>query len=350
MALPLVFANPMGMLFIGVAMLLLFWASYHILARPLMELARHIPVIGADIAKGIGGAVEAVVGWVAQWVKSGIDAVVEIVSVPVRAVSNFVNWTSEAIAATATAVRTVAREAGLEIGRVASRIAGVRDLALDALDKARQTVVQLTDLRNWVKLIERTVIPGAVAAVLSQAQAIARNLFDTERSARIEAVQGARAQAERLHDLAQTARRTGDQDLARQLAAEAAALYAAVAAAQAAGRTYSDAQRRALEAQVAKVTDVVIPAALATALAATNVVAQNLARTQARCIDPLCGAFGSSVDLWNALATGAQLALVIALVASAVNDPEGTARDTAGGIGGAVGLSRDVLGAFGVAV
>ncbi|MGH2456849.1 MAG: hypothetical protein ACRDHD_11415, partial [Candidatus Limnocylindria bacterium] len=112
--------------------------------------------------------------------------------------------------------------------------------------------------------------------------------------------------------------------------------------------TYSDQQRRALEGQLANLRDVAIPAALAAALAASNIVARNLARTTARCIDPLCGAFGSQVDLFNLLNTGALVALVMGLVASAINDPEGSSRQVAAGGDGLYSLGSGLLGAVGV--
>jgi hypothetical protein len=57
----------------------------------------------------------------------------------------------------------------------------------------------------------------------------------------------------------------------------------------------------------------------------------------------MCSTFGTQADLWRALMTGAELALVLSLVGNAVRDPEGSAAGMAGMAGSMRSLGNGLL-------
>lgn len=328
---PLVLASPLSLFVIGCALLLLWLATYYLLGKPLADAIRHVPVVGADLARAIMGALNTVKDWALDWAASAVSGVVEWFAVPIRAVYDFVSSVASAFAAAERAIGEVARVAAGEIGRVAgqladhaARIATATAKAVAAASAANAAIILGRQLRD-------STIPQAKQAAINTSAAYTASRIATEAGTRARAIDDVRLDLGRAIDGEASTRAARDAALAGAAAATAAQLGQRIRDAEAGARAHTDTRVRGVEDQLAQLRNVAIPAALATALAATNVVAQSLAQTQARCINPMCSTFGTQAGLWQSLMTGAELALVLSLVGQAVRDPEGTAGMVASG-------------------
>lgn len=350
MALPLVLGGSFGWLFIGIAALLLWLAVYYLIGKPLADLVRGVPVVGRDLANAILGGINTVRDWALGWAASAAYVVVEVVSVPVRAVYDFVTWVTLNIEDAIHHINEVAAVAAGAIGNLGRDVATALLRGAAAQAAAAGATALASQTLALANRLQSTTIPQAKAEAISQSATYTNTRVAAEAGARARAIDDVRVEVGRAIDGEASARSQADAALAGAAAATAAELARRIAAEGAGARAYTDTRVRPIDQELTQLRDVTLPAALASALAATAAVATQLAQVRTQCVDPLCGAFGPQVDLWRALATGAELALVAGLVARAVSDPEGAARETAGMVGGAVGLAGGIAGAFGVRV
>lgn len=330
MALPLLLGGSMSWLFIGVAALLMWLAIYYLLGKPLADLVRGVPIVGRDLANAILGGLGMVSNWALGWAQSAVFTVVELLSVPVRVVHDAIQWAALTVDTIAAAINKVAQVAAGQVGTLARRVntaIGQIGTLAGRVAAAAAAAASGISLANWLRSV---FIPQQRAAAVSQSAGYTNTRVAAETTARGRAIDDVRVATGRAIDGEAGARARADQALAGAAAATAAELARKIAAAEAGARGYTNTQVGSVSQQLAHLRDVALPTAVAGALAATATVAQNLAQVRTRCVDPMCGTWGRQVSLVQALMSGAELALVMALVGQAVRDPEGTAAGMAG--------------------
>jgi hypothetical protein len=315
---------------IGVVALILAYAAGQLLGTPLAELAGRVPIIGNDLRRGIRSIIDGVIGWALNWAKTAVNGVVELVAVPVRAIEAGISGAVVGVEAAVAAIGVLGAATVGQIGNLSAAITNVWNRAIAAASTAAAALAQTSILHTIANDMRARLIPQARTQAVAQANAYTAGRVATEASRRATAIATATATMGALVTAEQAARRNGDSEQAARLAQAAAALEAAVVAVGALSRGYTDRRVAEQADALTNLRDVAIPAAIATALAATATVATNLARITTRCIDPLCGAFGGQVGLWNTLNTGIAIGLVMALVGNAARDPQGTAAGVAG--------------------
>jgi hypothetical protein len=347
---PLVFVNPLSLVVIGVVALILAYAAGQLLGTPLAELAGRVPIIGDDLRRGIRHIIDGVIGWALNWAKTAVNGVVELVAIPVRAIEAGISGAVVGVEAAVAAIGVLGAATVGQIGSLSTAIAQVWNRAIAAAGTAAAALTQTNILHNIADDMRARLIPQARTQAVAQAGAYTNARVDRLRADTDRALALAASAAGALVIAEQAARRAGDNAQAAELAREAARLQSAVIAAQAAAAHYTDLRTATNSDAIANLRDVAIPAALAAALAATRVVSQELTRIRTRCVDPLCGAFGPSVDVFNLLNTGVLVATVMGLVAAAASDPQGSARQVAAGGSALFGMGQGLLGAVGVRV
>lgn len=340
---PLVLASPLSWVMIGIAALLLWLATYYLIGKPLADLVGNVPVVGRDLRNAIMAGVSAVSNWAFGWANTAVSGVVELLSVPLRAAYEFVQQTTQTVESLVSQVNHVAAVASGQIGYVADRIqsAFAQLAAFGAATAAH--AAQIPQLFGSLANLTYNLVPNLIATAVAGVVNFCRTLVGQEAGIRARAIDTQRVATGQAIDGEKNLRIAGDATNAAAAAAAAAALGIRLGQAEAGAKVYTDAKAAEAARSIGALRDVTIPATLAAALAATAAVATQLLQVRTRCVDPLCNAFGPQVDLWNALRTGAELALVMGLVAQAVRDPEGTAGMVASGADALHGLGAGLL-------
>lgn len=327
---PLLLAVPVVDLFLAVAAGLLAWAATIIFQKPLVELFSRIPVIGGQVAGAIGQAVGAIISWAAEWLGKGGQALTQVLAVPIEAVRHL-----------AAEVATTAESLLAEIGRQARIASGalgsVADRLLDLVGRVsgissllHTARVVLASLVDRVAHLITVTLPAAIEGVRTWARAAIANAVDA------------------LHDI-----------LAKAIAAIRPWVVAAIAVALRPIQAAIDAIRpwvlaaiavalRPFEAELnglGKLIDGVrvglgqlggqleklLP--LLALIPLVGIIVQAIPRLitkERECYDPACDYLG---DVLQGLGAAGELltgSVMLALVASAINDPEGTANEVAG--------------------
>lgn len=346
---PLVLAlPPLVELVIGVAALLLAWASSLYLVKPLVWIVGQIPVIGGQIAQGATGLGAKVGEWVGTWIVGTIQGTINILdwasgsaTYAIRNATSALSWAHDSIIGIARAFysRMAAAESGLALvltraQALAAQVAGMAS--------------RVTAVAVQVAYLATVGLPGAIATATAHAVATSGQAIAAVRATLQAAIAAASAAALASIGQEAAARASADAAIRAAAAAEAALIGRQAAAALAAQEAAIGAEvgqiGQAIDGIAAKIGPIAFPTV---AIGLTTI--QTLIRTLERdCINPTCGFIGPQLGALEALEDVALLAAVAELVAHAAQHPQAAAADTIGDAGpllGAVsGLFRELTG------
>lgn len=305
----------------ALALLMVAWALSILLIRPVAWLLGNIPVVGGHIANALYSGASAVTSWAVNLARSGVDAMIQLVSAPVARLVDFV-----------TALVLTVETAGERIGDLARNLtvtagalwAEANALSARIANALAATAALAAAVPGLVAEGARAVVAAALAPVQAAVAALQRAL-----------AAGLAAEA--------AARLAGQSQLAATVAGVQAAAAAALAGAIAAERAQTQAALATVATDVAQVGASVKPVALATATALVAPVAAELSRLTRECIEPTCSVISPQLDTLQALLTGELVILAGLFLEEAIRDPEGTAREVAGAVDT---VYRDAVGVF----
>jgi hypothetical protein len=310
----------------ALAILLVAYACALLLVQPLAWLIGHIPVIGQQIANALTSGVGSFMAWAQDNAKNTIGAIVGIVSAPVY-------WLQTSIAYTVQVAENT----------VAQLVAAIQNIAAVSYRVGLATANIVGEI---VALSSR--LASTITSIPTIAHTVASSLV-------------AAAEA-RLRDMiasVSTAYRAADAVLSSLIAQRVAELAAAIHATDAGIRallTTTVATLRQEWATDLKPVQQAIDQALPVTEAITSLgiiplaiaTSQELTKVMDECITPNCNALSPSLDILNALIDGTMLAEMLALVAAAQQDPEGTARTVIGIVDGVEGIASGILAPAGI--
>lgn len=309
---------------VAVALLLLAYAALIVFRKPLELLLGNVPIVGGYIVQGIEAGLATVTQWGLSWAKTGIDAVVQVVWVPIYNLAQLL----AAVIAFAVAAATYLAALPATIGRLqASLIADIEALATSAIAQATKLANLVASLPTTIHAIAAALVAAAettLRAEIAAAEATLGRAIDTARLDLGQAIDGAEAKA----------------------AAGLAALTGAVAADVTALRGIVDADVRGIEGELGQLHGLVDPLVAAGLLTLVPALATELETTIEECVTPTCGVITPQLSTLQAFLDAGTLALVGAVVAEAVANPQATAQATATVIGDVEGAASGLLTAF----
>src|SRR5437868_10699855 len=145
--------------FIAFALLLLLFAVRTLLVQPITTLLEHVPLIGGTVAGAINDVVGTVIDIVAGWAKWGVDAMLQLVQVPIEAVQNFVAMVGSLADTVAGAIARVASVAAGQVGRVADALASLVAKVGGLASSMAWAVTHINELIAKAAAIVSTIIP-----------------------------------------------------------------------------------------------------------------------------------------------------------------------------------------------
>lgn len=324
---------------LGLILLLSIW----LLLKPIGIAVGYIPVVGHAAAEGVFAAAGQITSWVNSWIDGIVWPIIRLIMAPVQAVVGFASVTVGSIEYLMGELRLVAQMAAGELGYVARQIASLVNTANGLALRLASAAAVAAGALSLARYLEGTAIPAARSQAIAAAEGYAASRVDTETRAREGAVAGAETLARGLVGTEARLREGGDATLRSTITTAADTLERELTGLRGQVRDIESTQVVPLEREVTDLRDVAIPAAIAGAAAATKAVADELTQTKTQCVDPLCNGLLNTANLFGALAAGAELALLLELVASAIADPQGTAGEVGGLVGGVHSAASSLL-------
>lgn len=341
---PVAIAASISAVWVAVAILLVAWAAWVLIHRPLVALLAGLPVVGSAVARVVGDGIGALIRWALDWAESAVRPLVEVVAAPVTWLDQVLGWAAAAAEALETAIAAVAERAAARINALWSSLSSLA-ASLGALRSLLDgTRAWLASVAASVATLTATTIPAAIATAVDRARVVAAGLDAALRSdllARIAATATTAASALAAAVATLTGRITAVQTWAG--GAIAAALATAVGAVATLRRDH-DAVLGRQAADIARLTTSLAPLL---ALELTRVVPQTIGRLdtlERDCIRPTCSVVSPQLRDLEALLDGTTLALVLGLVGAAVANPIGTGRAVAGEAGELRSIATTVVG------
>lgn len=327
---PVVLAAIPAEVFIAAALLLLLWAVQALLVKPLVTLLEHVPLIGGTVAGAINDVVSTVIGWAQDWVKWGVDAIVQIVHIPIKAIGDFVAMVGSFSEYAAAAIIRVGQVAAGQIGQVADALTSLVKRVGALASQLAQAIANISTLFAKVAAIIATAIPSAIAAARTAILAVVNHLLDAlestlravisaTRAAIMVAVEGLLAPIKALLALVP----------AWIAQAVAVAVHPLQLGLEALGNAFGQAIN-AILARLALLEKLLPLLSLIPLVGAIPIAIETFWRTKQQCVDPTCNLLGPLLDgLGEAgeLLTGSVL---IYLVTESISDPQGAATEVAG--------------------
>ncbi len=310
--------------FASIALLLLLYALDLILVKPLTWLFERIPVVGPTIANNLANGIGAVIDTVKSWAKVGLDAMVQVVAVPVTWMANLL---VNAVALVEGIVSNLQTLFGIAQGLAQAASNAVSLLLAQIGTVAGHLAAFIASIPGTVADIARTLIAAAIEGVR---QAIAA----------VQAALTAAIAAER----ALVASVKGDllAFITGQLGVVTASLTALVGSL---GQQLAH-DVQAIDGEFSQVWSKVDPLQGLLPLAASVPILAELVNIAEDCIIPQCNLIGPTLPILSSLGDLATLAVVGGLVGEAVANPETAARDTAAAIADVEGFARDLFNLF----
>jgi hypothetical protein len=322
-------AVPISGLVLIFAVLLVVWGIVWVFQKPIASLFNNIPVVGAQVAANIRQVASEVQANAEKWAQESADAIVSFVQVPIKAVTDWLGSATVAVEELVGEIIDLTRRAIDGLAMLTSRVATIAGqvVSIDKLLDAARANISL--LFGRVAAILADAIPEAIAALRSWAVA------------RINAVASALETELRkvITALAATigpAIATALRPVYAAIDALRSALLQAIAVAVRPIQAQLDGLGRAMDQAIAGIRAQLgqlaglLPLAALLPLVATIVQAiPRFLRKERECWDPACSFLGEVTGgLGNVgqLLTGSAL---LALVAAAIADPEGTAETVA---------------------
>jgi hypothetical protein len=343
---PAAFAAALALpeVWIAIAVLLLVWAIIYIFQKPISVVLGSIPAIGGQLADAFAKGIGVVVAWATEWAAHAVRPLVEVIAVPVQwfaSILTGITTTAEAIVqAIVDTAHQAASTATYIINRVYALAATVADLAAQVPKLAAKVVDAVGDIARIVAVT----IPAAIATAVHRAVVAAGELVDAAVRALERGIDALRSWA-----VAQVANLARGLDALRAWASAAIAYAVAVAVQplQWGLGNLGDALKQLqlqVDGRLGQLT-----AALAGLLALDLVrvvprIIEEITRMRRECVDPTCSVIGPQLGLLQSLLQGVEITLLLAWVADAVNDPHGTAQQTAGDAGGLASMVNGIIG------
>lgn len=327
---PLVLGAALADIFVVGALLLFAWAVVWVFQKPLVALFSQVPVVGANIVRAVIDVTASVARTAEDWARKAAEPLTQLIQVPIKALGDWIAMQTGAfedlaahfiawVGSTADSLASLANRVTTALGRIAS--------LADLVDAVR---TGLANLAARVAYILSTAIPDAIAAVRAWAAAriaAVTNALEVELRKVIAAVAAgvAPAIAAALRPV------TAAIDAIRPwvLQAVAAAVHPVQIQLDQLGQVFG----RAIDGIRAELGNLARLLPLAALLPLVGTIVQAVPRwlTKERdCWDPACDFLGPVTDGLGEvgqLLTGSAL---LALVAAAIADPEGTADTVAG--------------------
>lgn len=327
------------------ALLLVFWLGV-MLEKPLVSALQGIPVLGGNIANAVSQGLARFHAWLSGWVDGVVGPAIGYVMGFVHNLVAFPAVTVGAIEYLMDQLRLVTNAAGGHFALVARQVASLSGSLSGLANRIVSVAAAAASALGLAQLLRSTVIPQAQAAAEAHAGAYTRSQVSAEAQARAEAIAQARLAAAALVSLEAKARESGDAKVAAAAAAAAAAIRAALGELSTHVRTETDAKVTQLEGELTRLREQTIPKVQAQEATdvATLTAELTIAQQALRCLEPLCSS--GYANLIGQLLEGAELLALLELVGQAVRDPQGTAREMAGLVGGIEGAVSGMLSPF----
>lgn len=308
----------------ALAVLLVVWAASILLVKPLTWLLSNLPVIGSEIADRLARGMDAVVTWAADWAKSAVGAVVQIVSVPVT-------WLG-------TAISSVLGFAGDVVGNLLKLIGQAASLAGEIAHNLTVVLAKVATLAGEVAANAAAVVVKIATAVQTLTDLVhkAVNTAYATLSAAISAAIAA--------ETALIAQAKGS--ILAIIAGQAGVFTATLNATAATLRQEWATDLKGIDLRLDGLGQVLAPVlALDLALVIPQLLTE-IKTLRRDCVDPLCGILGPALGALGAVQDVATLAIVGGVVGEAIANPEGTARATASVADEVHSLAADLFGLF----
>lgn len=327
---PLVLGAAVADIFLVLALLLLAYAAVIVFQRPLVQLFSQVPVIGGQIVDAVIKVTQKVADTANDWAQKAADPLVQLVHLPQKV---FGDWLAMQTAAFEDLGNLVIRWVGSvndSLASLASRVTTALSRVAALADLVDTVRGRLADLASLVATLRSVTIPDAIAAARAYAlslvtgavdrlESVVRNLIDSTRAAAAAALASAVATLNRSLDALRSWTAQAITTAVHPIEVELGQLGQAI------GQAIDGVKARL------GVLEGLLPLAALLPLVATLVQAIPRWLTKERdCWDPACDFLGDVTDgLGNVgqLLTGSAL---LALVAAAIADPEGTAETVHG--------------------
>lgn len=309
---------------VSFAVLLLLYAFRDTIAKAMAWAIGQIPVVGGQLGTYFTTGVNQVVAWAESLAKTSLDALVQIVSVPVT-------WIGSVIGAAVGFAEQVASNIVTLFSTVVSLAESISANTVLLLGKVADVVHNLA---------------AAIASIPGIAADVARSLIAAALvpiNAAIAAAKSALAAAVAAES-ALIANVKGD--LIKLIEGQVGVVSAALAAAVAALRGDIGQLGQAIDGEIGQVWDAVKPLENLLPLAASVPILLELVNIAEDCIIPQCDLVGPTLPILSQLGNLATLALVGAAVGEAVRDPSGAAAEAASVVSGIEGLAKGLINEF----
>lgn len=321
---PIVIAASLADVVAAGAVLIVVWACSIILIKPLAFLLSQIPVIGADAGQNLARGADAVVSWAAEWAKTAVNAMVQLISVPVtfirEVIGNLIGLGQDVVA------------------NIVKLVQGLGQLVGQVVHNAAYAVGQLIALAGQIAHLAAAV-PGIAADVF-------RSLIgavDHAWRAAVAAVSAALAAAVAAENALIAAVKG---DLLKLIAGQVGVLSAAITAMAATLRAEWATDLGPINVELGQIGQVLAPIlALDLTLAIPRILTE-IETMRRECVDPMCNVLTPFLGALGAVTDVATIALVGGLAGEAIANPEGTARATAQVADEVHGLASDLFGLF----
>jgi len=341
---PVAIAASLPTIWPAIAVLLLAFAAWVIIHRPLVALLSGLPLVGGAVARVVGDGIAALIRWALDWAASAVRPLVELVAAPVTWLDQVLGWAVAAAEALEVALGAVAERAAARINALWSSLSSLASSVGSLRSLLDGTRSWLASVAATVATITTTTIPTAISTAVAQAKTIAANLDAALRSdllGRIAATAAAASTALTSAVATLSSRITAVQGWA------SSAIAAAVATALGAVQTLRRDHDAALGRQAADIARLTTALAPLLALQLARVVPQTIGRLdtlERDCIRPTCSVLSPQLRDLEALLDGTTLTLVLGLVGAAVANPIGTGRAVAGEAGELRTIATTVVG------
>lgn len=310
----------------ALAGLLVAYALGILLVKPLAWLLGNLPFIGNAIAQALNNGANAFMQWAQDNVKNAIGVLVQLVSAVVY-------WIGQVIGAVVSAAEYI-------VNAIVTSVQQIAGLGAQIATGFQSIVRSIAGVAGQVIAVAES-IPGIAARIAGSAVAV----LEARVVGWLNAIHLAIAQA---IDTAHV--ELGHAIDGVNLSLHALELWAqhAIAQAVAGVQAWVDARLRPIESDVAGVKGIVDALPTVATIVGTITAVQAIEKVIEDCVNPTCSGIGPSLDILNALADGTALAEMLALVALATHDPEGTAREVTGVVNGVSGAVHTILSPAGI--
>ena len=339
-----VLALPDLLLIVGIAALLLMAnATKGAFVKPVADLLSAIPVIGGQLADVVSQGWDGVVAGLQQNLNDAVGLLtgtLDLVHGAYQLVLNGVTGTAEWLGYwTGQAIGGLG-DLGNQLG---SQIASILAAAVKAGQDALKALQQVGTLFNQVQTLVQTGIQDLIDASLQQFQATVNDLIKAALVPVHAAIHSVRLLVHQFHSVEVAARTAADAQLGQAIDNTRAQLNTRIHGVE--GDVAAlDTRTGSIEGEIGDILGEIGTIAAGTTLVGLiTQVATKVTTMERECVDPTCSFLGPQLDLLNALADVETLALVAAMVASAVQAPGAAGRDGAGQV---ASLAPTFLGMF----